>query len=82
MTTISTDAPLLPTTPTQSRSATVKRRFDLSVSQDEFRALGLALTIIVLWAGATAIFGYGGLIIGALCMVALVYAVLVTITRG
>jgi len=42
----------------------------------------LAAGIIALWGGAVAIFGYGGLIVGALCMVAIIFAALVLITRG
>ena len=81
MTTISTDAPLSTATPL-TQKAKKASRFDFSVSNEEFQALGLALTIIALWGGATAIFGYAGLIIGALTMVAVMYAVLVTISRG
>lgn len=81
MTTISTNAPLSPATPV-TKKAKKASRFDISVSNDEFQAIGLALTIIALWGGATAIFGYAGLIIGALTMVAVMYAVLITISRG
>ncbi len=42
-----------------------------------------AVAIIVgLWGSATLTFGFAGLIIGALTMTALMFLVLVTITRG
>lgn len=81
MTTLSSNTPLTaPATPAET--ATKESRFDFSVSKDELGAIVLALAIIVLWAGATVLFGYPGLIVGALIIVATMYAVLITISRG
>lgn len=81
MTTLSTNLPLTaPAAPAET--AKTQSRFDFSVSKDEMGATALALGIIVLWAGSTVLFGYAGLIVGALIMVAAMYAVLITISRG
>jgi hypothetical protein len=63
--------------------ASVNRgKFDASVSKDELQFAGLAVAILALWIGATVLFGYAGLIVGALSMVATMYAMLVIISRG
>lgn len=78
MTTLTTNMPL--NAPAASKAK--QGRFDFSVSRDEKGAIALVLAIIALWAGATVLFGYAGLIIGALTMVATMYTVLVIISRG
>jgi hypothetical protein len=81
MTTLTTNTPM--TAPaTAAKSDAKQSRFDFSVSRDEKGAILLALAIIALWAGATVLFGYAGLIVGALSMVATMYALLVIISRG
>lgn len=49
---------------------------------DKVEAWAAVLGIIVAWVGATAIFGYAGLILFALAMVAGSFACLVIISRG
>ena len=54
----------------------------LKWSSKEFAALALALSVVLLWIGATVAFGYAGLISGALILVAASYCTLVLISRG
>lgn len=54
----------------------------LRVTPDEIKAYGGIGVIAALWIGATLLFGFGGLIIGALAMVALMFIVMVVISRG
>lgn len=54
----------------------------LGWNMDELRALGLALAALLVWIGATALFGFGGLIIVALIFVATVMAAIVLVSRG
>jgi len=71
-----------PRPPLAARWRALWRGIDVSATPEERRAGALAAGIIALWGGAVAIFGYGGLIVGALCMVAIIFAALVLITRG
>lgn len=82
MTTLTTNTPL--STPARKAAKPVINRgkFDASVDKDELQFIFLALGIIGGWVGATALFGYAGLIICALLMVAALYTTLVFISRG
>lgn len=81
MTTLTTNTPI--SAPAAKPAKVVKeRRFDASVNKDELQFILLALVIVALWVGATVLFGYAGLIIGALTMVASLYTLLVVISRG
>ncbi len=54
----------------------------LGWNMDELKALGLALAALLVWIGATALFGFGGLIIIALILVATVLAAIVVVSQG
>ncbi|ABV94127.1 hypothetical protein Dshi_2391 [Dinoroseobacter shibae DFL 12 = DSM 16493] len=81
MTTLTTNTPISAPAP-KSQKVVRESRFDASVNKDEVQFILLALAIIGLWGGATLVFGYAGLIVGALTMVAAIYAALVLISRG
>ncbi len=65
-----------------TQSAPSRGRFDLSVSREEVQFATLALAILAAWVGAVAAFGFAGLITGALTMVAVMFVMLVIISRG
>lgn len=50
--------------------------------REELLALAIALATLVVWVGATALFGFGGFIAIALLLVAATFVVLVTISLG
>ncbi|MEM8959290.1 MAG: hypothetical protein AAGC86_15930 [Pseudomonadota bacterium] len=54
----------------------------LRATPDEIKAYGLVGLIAALWIGATLLFGFGGLITGALIMVAVVFVMMILISRG
>ncbi|MCR9086148.1 MAG: hypothetical protein NXH97_05290 [Rhodobacteraceae bacterium] len=54
----------------------------LRVTPDEIKAYGAVGVIAALWIGITVLFGFGGLIIGALIMVALAFVTMILISRG
>ncbi|WP_425092534.1 hypothetical protein [Tropicimonas sp. S265A] len=69
--------------PVKAKKVAVNRgKFDASVSKDELKFAALAAVILTLWIGATVLFGYAGLITGALSMVATMYMMIVVISRG
>lgn len=51
-------------------------------TKEELQAFGLIGAIAAVWIGATLLFGFGGLIVGALAMVAVMFVVLILISRG
>lgn len=56
--------------------------FDASISKDELQFILLALIVLGAWIGAVFAFGFAGLIVGALSLVAVMFSVLVVISRG
>ena len=66
----------------QKTKAPSRSRFDISVSGEEIQFATLALAILAAWIGAVAAFGFAGLITGALTMVAVMFVMLVIISRG
>lgn len=54
----------------------------LRATPDEIKAYSGVAAIALLWIGATVLFGFGGLITGALIMVALVFVMMIVISRG
>ncbi|MCV6596945.1 MAG: hypothetical protein OIF40_07680 [Mangrovicoccus sp.] len=57
-------------------------RKPLQLTSDEAKTFGVVGGIAAVWIAATLLFGFGGLIIGALAMVALMFVILVWISRG
>jgi len=57
-------------------------RKPLQLTSDEAKTYGVVGGIAAVWIAATLLFGFGGLIIGALAMVALMFVILVWISRG
>lgn len=71
------------TVPGKAAKTKVNRgEFDASASSEEWKFAGLAAAILAAWIGAAAAFGYAGLIVGALTMVAVMYVMLIIISRG
>lgn len=67
---------------TKARPTRSGRRIDLSISREEVQFAALALSILLAWIGAVVVFGFAGLITGALTMVAAMLTMLVIISRG
>lgn len=78
MTAVATDIELS----SDTSSAPSRGRFDLSVSGEEIQFATLALAILAAWIGAFVLFGFAGLISGALTMVAVMFAMLIVIGKG
>jgi hypothetical protein len=54
----------------------------LRPTSDELKTFGLVGAVAGIWIAATVLFGFAGLITGALAMVAVMFVVLVIISRG
>lgn len=68
--------------PTKPKAKSNGRSFDASVSGDEVQFIALALAVLGAWVGAVLAFGFAGLIVGALSLVAVMFVALILISRG
>lgn len=54
----------------------------LAWKAEEFTALAIALAVLTVWIASTVVFGFAGLILPALALVAASFVALVVISRG